>query len=350
MLSINVNISKILIDNDLISNCGQFILSVISPCKVMIIIDANIAKLYIDTIKTQLTKLNFKIKIFIIKSEEQSKCIKMANKIYEILSLNFMSRSDAIIAIGGGVITDIAGFVASTYNRGMNLIYIPTSLLAQIDAAIGGKNGINSKYGKNLIGTFYHPRLILIDPIALKTLPKNELNCGIAEAIKYGCIKDKKLFEILENQNFKDSIYEIIHRSILVKKELVEKDEFDLGDRMLLNFGHTIGHALEKLYNYEKISHGQAISIGMNIITKISESLGLTQNTTANRLFAICKKYSLPTKSDLSPEKIVEIILRDKKILNNYLNLILLKNIGEGFIYKISSDKIINFMKGEYVI
>ncbi len=347
MVSISVNKSKILIEKALVDNCGQFIFDAISPCKVLIISDENVEKYYVEQIKSQLKSLNFQVHLFVIDSGEQYKSLKTAEKIYKTLSLNFMTRSDAIIAIGGGIVTDIAGFVAGTFNRGMNLIHIPTSFLAMIDAAVGGKNGVNSDYGKNLVGTFYHPSLILIDPNTLKTLPENELHCGIAEAIKYGCIKDRKLFEILENHNFEDVVDEIIHRSIRVKKELVEKDEFDLGDRMLLNFGHTIGHALEKSYNYEKISHGQAVAVGMNVITKISEKMNLTQKGTSDRLFSVCKKYFLPTESDLSFDKIFEIILRDKKVLNNCLNLVLLKRIGEGFIYKMPTGNIMKFMKGE---
>lgn len=350
MLSIDVNKSKILIDNALISNIGQYVSSKFLPCKILIISDRNVEKLYVEQVKTNLMKFKFQVKSFIINPGEQSKTLKIAEKIYKILSLNYMSRTDIIIAIGGGIVTDIAGFVAATYNRGMNLVNIPTSLLAQIDAAIGGKNGVNSEFGKNLIGTFYHPNLILIDPQTIKSLPEKELNCGIAEAIKYGCIIDKELFKILEDKNFKDFTNEIVYKSIMVKKKLVERDKFDLGDRMLLNFGHTIGHALEKLEDYENLSHGQAVAIGMNMITRISEKLNLTEKGTANRLLLVCEKYSLPTKSDLSFQTIFEVVLRDKKVLNHCLNLVLIKSIGNGFIYKIPSNKIIDFMKGEALI
>ena len=347
MLSINVNESKILIDNDLIIDIKKHISNEFLPCKVLIISDKNVEKLYFEKVKTDLINLKFKVTSFIFSPGEQSKTYRVISEIYKILSLNYMSRTDIVIALGGGIVTDIAGFVAATYNRGMNLINIPTSLLAQIDAAIGGKNGINSEFGKNLIGTFYQPNLILIDPRTLESLPETELSCGIAEAIKYGCIKDKELFKILEDRNFKDAKNEIIYRSIMVKKELVEEDKFDLGIRMLLNFGHTIGHALERLENYKNLSHGTAVAIGMNMITKISEKLELTEKGTADRLGYICKKYCLPTESNFSCKEIFEVILHDKKVLNDYLNLILLKRIGNGFIYKIHSKKFIDFMEGE---
>lgn len=345
MLSFNIDKSKVLIDNNLIFDIGKYFLKEFLPCKILIITDRNIEKFYLKQIKVNLEKFNFKIISFILNPGEKYKTLDNIKEIYNVLSLNYMSRTDIILAMGGGIVTDIAGFVAATYNRGMYLINMPTTLLAQIDASIGGKNGINTEYGKNLIGTFYQPDLILIDPQTLKSLPNKELSCGIAEAIKYGCIKDKQLFEILENKDLKKYTKEIIYRSILIKKELVEEDMFDLGNRMLLNFGHTIGHALEKLEKYENISHGQAISIGMNIITKISEKLGLTEIGTSDRLRRICKKYCLPTKSNLSFQKISEIILLDKKILNDSINLILIKNIGNGYIYKIHADQVINFLK-----
>lgn len=353
MVSIDVNSSKVLIGSGLIDNLESVILDLICPCKILIVSDSNVSRLYVQKVKSQLEKLNFKVHIYILDSGEYHKSLDTIEKIYAALSQNFMSRCDAIVAVGGGIVTDIAGFAAATYNRGMKLIFAPTSLLAMIDASIGGKNGVNSEYGKNLIGTFYNPKLVLIDPEVLKTLPQDELHCGIAEVIKYGCIKDKKLFDILENSNIASSINEIICRSIMTKKEFVEKDEFDLGYRMHLNFGHTIGHAIERLYNYEKISHGQAVSIGMNIITRISEMMNLTQKGTSDRLFFVCKKYSLPTGKDLladKTDKIFKIILHDKKILNNHLNLVLLKKIGEAFIYKISSENIVDFIKGEYLI
>ena len=346
MISLRVNKSQILVKRDLINNCGKVIFDTIRPRKVLIISDSNVVKIYVEQIKLQLEKLNFQIEVFAINPAEQSKSLKTVVQIYEKLSLNFMSRSDIILAIGGGIVTDVAGFISATYNRGMNLISIPTSFLAIIDAAIGGKNGVNSSFGKNLIGTFYHPSLVLIDPNVLTTLPKKELHCGIAEAIKYGCIKDKKLFGILENEKFENNVDEIIYRSIMVKKKLVEKDEFDLGERMILNFGHTIAHALERIYNYKTLSHGEAVAVGMNTITKISEVMGITEKGTANRLLSVCKKYFLPTENNLPFDEIFGIVLRDKKVIDGCLNLILLKNIGNGFVYKMPLEKIVSFMKG----
>jgi len=347
MRALSVIKSKILIEENIISKCGKLILNSVNPCKTLIVSDRNVAKIYLNIVSRELERLGFQVQAFLINPGEQSKSFEVAEKIYNVLTLNFMSRCDLIISLGGGVVTDLSGFVASTYHRGMKLVHIPTSFLAMIDAAIGGKNGVNSNYGKNLIGTFYHPSLILIDPLALKTLPSRELCCGIAEAIKCGCIWDKELFKILENQNFYNNINEIIIRSIKVKKELAEIDEQDFGSRMLLNFGHTIGHALEKIGCYKKISHGEAVSIGMNEITRISESMNLTRFEVPQRLKTVCKKYFLPTNNNFSRSQLQKAVLHDKKILNGYLNLVLIKDIGKSFIYKISDKEFINFLKNE---
>ena len=247
------------------------------------------------------------------------------------------------------MVSDISGFVASTYKRGIKLINIPTSFLAMIDASIGGKNAVNFNSGKNLVGSFYFPDLILIDYNFLNTLPKKELNSGISEAIKCGAIFDEKLFSILEKEKFEDNIENIIYRSILVKKKLVEEDRFDSGKRMLLNFGHTIGHAVESLSEYKNISNGDAVSIGMNVITKISEKLGLTSTGAHERLKNVCEKYSLPTQNNFSIENLSETILQDKKNFGEYINLVILKNIGNSFLFKLPSSNIINFLEGREI-
>ena len=350
MKTINIKKSKIFIRDGLIDDCGKYVSKFMLPCKILIISDVNVSKLYIKRVKISFMRFNFRVSTFIIKPGESFKSLKTINEIYDFLSANFVSRSDIIVGLGGGVITDISGFVAATYNRGVNLINIPTTLLAQVDAAIGGKNGINLKDGKNLVGTFYQPNMILIDPTTLNTLNKDEWKSGIAEIIKYGCIKDKELFEMLENQDIYDIISneiinKVIYKSVKDKKFFIEKDEFDLSIRKMLNFGHTIGHALEKLCNYETLSHGEAISIGMNIITKISEKMSLTERGTAKKICLLCKKYYLPTDYDISFDKILEVILRDKKIFNDEINFILLERIGDSFIYKIPCKDIINFFK-----
>ena len=249
-----------------------------------------------------------------------------------------LTRTDLIIALGGGVIGDLVGFVASTYLRGVKLVQIPTSLLAQVDSSVGGKVAVDLPEGKNLIGTFYHPKMVLIDPDTLKTLPKRFINDGMAEVIKYGCIKDKNLFERLSSYKDFDDLYqdidEIIYRCVDIKRDVVERDQFDFGDRLLLNFGHTLGHAIEQYYHYEKYSHGEAVAIGMVQLTKIAEEKNLSFKGTSDIIKDICLKYNLPIFSDTKTDDLIEAISLDKKNLNKKLSLVLLKEIGNSYIYQ----------------
>lgn len=335
MLSIYLKKSKILIQRSLIQSCGRCIREVIPAGKVLLVSDENVAGIYLKSVKEQLEMIGFTVVLLVVEPGESAKSHKTLEKIYRLLAKEAMSRSDAIVALGGGTVTDVAGFAASTYNRGMNLVHIPTSLMGQVDASIGGKNGVNLSYGKNLVGTIYHPGLVLVDPDVLKTLPDKELCCGIAESIKCACVMDSKLFEMLEDPGFECVADDVIYRSIMVKKAIVEADEFDLGERMLLNFGHTIGHALEQFYRYEKFSHGEAISVGMNLVTRASEAMDFTKKGVADRLCALCEKYSLPTRSTLTIGQLSQFVLRDKKIREDYLHLVMLRDIGNGFIYKV---------------
>lgn len=344
MAELKVGKSRVLIEKGLFENFGHHVLNITEPCKVLILSDETVAKFYIEKLRKNLEKSGFKISEFIIKPGEKSKTLSTATKIYEKMAADFFSRSDMVVSLGGGVVSDIAGFAAATYLRGIKFVSIPTSLLAQIDASIGGKNGVNLSFGKNLVGTFYSPELVLVDSNFLLTLPQKELRCGIAEAIKCGCIKDEKLFEIFENENFENNLDEIIKRSIAVKKQLAEKDEFDLGERKLLNFGHTLGHAYEKLGNFETFSHGEAVAIGMNEITKISEKLGLTKAGTAERLAEVLKKNSLPVSSSFAKKDVLKAVLHDKKISGSFIDLAVLKSIGSSFIHRVPCSKIAYFL------
>lgn len=347
MINFNVCKSKIIMGAKITNDLSSLALNRQKPRKVFVITDTNVSEIYLDDLKLQLKKLNFEFHYYIIPAGEFSKSLKTVENIYEKLSSGLISKNDMIISLGGGVVSDISGFVASTYKRGIKLINIPTSFLAMIDASIGGKNAVNLNSGKNLVGSFYFPDLILIDYNFLNTLPKKELNSGISEAIKCGAIFDEKLFSILEKEKFEDNIENIIYRSILVKKKLVEEDRFDSGKRMLLNFGHTIGHAVESLCGYKNISHGEAVSVGMNAITKISEKLGLTGAGVSERVKNVCEKYSLPTQNNFPIDKLSEMILQDKKNFGEYINLVILKNIGNSFLLKLSIDNISNFLEGE---
>ena len=248
-----------------------------------------------------------------------------------------LTRSDLLIALGGGVIGDLAGFAASSYLRGIKFVQIPTSLLAQVDSSVGGKVAVDLPQGKNLVGAFYHPKAVIIDPDVLNTLPDHFISDGMGEVIKYGCIKDKELFELLcrhtSFDDLKPKLTQIIARCVDIKRIVVEADQFDLGERILLNFGHTLAHTIEQHFNYERESHGEAVGIGMYQITKIAEEKGLTRSGCAEQIKKALEIYKLPDNSNLPIDVLTDAISLDKKNLNNRLNVVLLHDIGDSYVY-----------------
>ena len=294
----------------------------------------------------------------VINCSEKIKSFKnYANISQKILKIG-IDRNSSIIAIGGGTLGDLSGFIASTVLRGIDLILFPTTLLSQVDSSIGGKNGINTESGKNLIGTFYQPKTVLIDPSILSTLPKRELLSGYAEIVKHGIINDQKFFKWLEKNSNKllnlnnKIITEAIYKSILIKRKYVIKDEKEqlknINSRAILNFGHTFGHALETYYKYnKKLTHGEAISIGMVIASTLSYKLNylsLGQLNAIKNHFQLNKLPMLDNK--MYDKKIFQNIEKDKKNINGKINLVLLKKIGSAFLSnKLSLEKIQKLLK-----
>lgn len=332
----------IIIEKGLINRVSEEIRKVYKGKKIFIITDDNVNKYYGGKISEELKKNDFEVKLLALKPGEQTKNFNTLSIVYnELLDFN-LTRSDLIIALGGGVIGDLAGFVASTYLRGVDFVQIPTSLLAQVDSSVGGKVAVDLDRGKNLVGSFYHPKFVLIDPEVLNTLDNRFFIDGMAEVIKYGCIKDKQFFDYLEkmenNQQLINNMEVVIHKCCDIKRQVVENDEKDKGERMLLNFGHTLGHAIEQYYNYTKYSHGEGVAIGMYVISKISEEKGLTKKGTSQRIKDILVKYNLPYELDVNIEETLEAINLDKKKLGNDLNVIILKEIGNSEIYKTTAE------------
>lgn len=336
---------SICIEKNVLDSIGEHIFECYNCKKVAIITDRNIKKLYGEKINKILEEKGFDVKIVSVSPGEKSKSIDVLKAVYNELSQFNIGREDLIIAFGGGIIGDLGGFAASTYLRGIPYIQIPTSLLAQVDSSIGGKVAVNLPNGKNLIGSFYHPREVLIDPGLLKTMEKNYFCDGLAEVIKYGFIKDKHIiYELMKYENIDkllNNIDSIIFKCCNIKKILVEKDEKDFEERMLLNFGHTIGHAIEKYYNYEGYTHGQAVAIGMAEITRISEECHITNEGTLRVLEEVLKKYDLPYKApQMDKGYIFKSITLDKKVSGENISLVVLRDIGEGIIKKVSIDKV----------
>ncbi len=260
---------------------------------------------------------------------EKSKSFFVFERIIKIMQENNIKRDACIIALGGGVTGDLAGFIASVYMRGIEYVHVPTSLLAQIDSSIGGKVAINTDLSKNSVGSFYPPKLVIIDPSVLTTLPKRQFSNGMAEMIKYGMIASRKLFNSLKEENIDEIIDELIAESVNIKKFFVETDEFDKSIRQALNFGHTYGHAYETYYNYSKYLHGEAIALGM---------IAMTQDEKAKEeLVSLLKKFHLPIEDEIDTEKLESFITRDKKNTQSHINMIVVNEIGK---YEIISKKI----------
>ncbi|MBF8982506.1 3-dehydroquinate synthase [Lutibacter sp. B2] len=337
------------IKKGLFHNIGKKLKKIYQGKKIALITDENVYKFYGEQINEILQNEEFHVNTIVVEPGEKSKSIEMLQNVYDKLLDFKITRTDLIIALGGGVVGDLAGFVAATFLRGVPFVQIPTSLLAQIDSSVGGKVAVNLPRGKNLIGNFYHPQVVFIDPDFLKTLDARFLYDGMAEVIKYGCIKDKNLFQKLFNYKTKDNLYEhmeeIIYTCCKIKKEVVENDEKDMGERMLLNFGHTIGHAIEKYFNYEKYTHGEAVAIGMYEITKKSEELGITKKGTIDLMKELLIKYNLHYEmKNVDQEKILEAIGLDKKNVGSKLNIVLLKDIGESFIKLVDKEEIKDYI------
>lgn len=343
MKKLTVNVGKtyeIIIEKGIMQECGAYIKKVSSSKKVCVITDSNVAPLYLDRVVSGLEKEGYEVFSFIFKAGESSKTTAVIVEMVEFLAEKGLTRKDLVVALGGGVCGDMAGFAAAVYLRGIDFVQIPTTLLSQVDSSVGGKTGVDLPQGKNLCGAFHQPVLVLIDPLALHTLSDHYFSDGMGEVIKAGCIKSAQLFEKIENKDVKENIEEIIFECVDIKRGVVERDEKEQGERALLNFGHTIGHGIEKLHNFSGVSHGEAVGIGMLMISEIGEKAGLTEKGTADRIKAVLEKYNMKTSDNHSAESIIEAMQSDKKRTLNGINFVMLKSIGNSFIYPVENEKI----------
>jgi len=332
------NSYDIFIEKGILSRLGEKIKSIYNGNKIFVITDKNVNKHYGDKLKDSLEKAGFDTKFMVLEPGEATKSFDTLPSIYNELLDFKITRKDIIITFGGGVVGDLGGFAASSYLRGVPFIQVPTSILAQVDSSVGGKVAVDLKRGKNLVGSFYQPKAVYIDSEVLNTLSDKFYRDGMAEVIKYGCIKDKEFFYMLKNLKNRaqvmDNIEDIIYNCCLIKKRVVEIDEKDLGERMLLNFGHTLGHAVEKYYDFTGYSHGEAVAIGMYNISLKSESLGLTKQGVSEEIKEILINYGLPYELEIEKnDSILDTITLDKKNLGKILKVILVTQIGKSIIY-----------------
>ena len=334
-VNLDENSYPIFIENGIIKKSGEHISQIFSGQKIMIVSDDNVFPLYGQQVMDSLK--DYECHSLVLPHGEPTKNFQSLPKIYTAMLDAKLTRSDLVIALGGGVIGDLAGFAAASYLRGIKLVQIPTSLLAQVDSSVGGKVAVDLPQGKNLVGAFYQPKMVLIDPDVLNTLPEHFIKDGMGEVIKYGCIKDGSLFDRLcahsSFEDLKPELPEIIARCVDIKRIVVEADQFDTGERMLLNFGHTLAHTIEQYYNYERESHGEAVGIGMYQITLMAEEKGLTGSGCADQIKKALDIYGLPSSCGLPVTDLTKAITLDKKNLNGKLNVVLLKELGSSYVY-----------------
>ncbi len=335
---------KIYIEKGLRKGCADLLKPIVEGKKAAVITDTNVEPLYCGSVMEQLKAAGaapFKV---VVEAGENSKSLSVFERVCNEILENDFSRSDCVVALGGGVVGDLAGFTASTVLRGVKLIQVPTTLLSQVDSSVGGKTAVNLAAGKNLVGTFYQPSMVLIDTQTLETLPKREQSCGMAEIIKYAAIRDAEMGKRLLNGNF--SIEDIIFRCCRIKADIVENDERDTGERMLLNFGHTIGHAVENYYGYGVLSHGAAVAIGMCVMTEYGEKMGYTEKGTLEIIKALNERYALPVSCE-HRDKLLGAASHDKKRSGDSISIVLVRKMGEGFYIKTDKSVLNEIVKGE---
>lgn len=337
MISVEVKASRdyeIRIEMGSMVRAGEYIRQVVEGNHAVVVTDTTVRELYLDTVEKSLRQAGFVTDVFTIPSGEKSKDADHYIELLEFLADKTVTRSDVLVALGGGVVGDLTGFAAATFLRGVRFVQIPTTLLAAVDSSVGGKTAIDLRAGKNLAGCFYQPALVVCDCEALRTLNPEIFSDGMAEVIKYGAIADRDLWEKLKKPIW-PQIEEIVARCVSIKRDIVEKDEYDLGVRQYLNFGHTIGHAIERNSGYQ-ISHGRAVAMGMALATEMSVSLGACEYGCQSEMTEMLERYGLPTETTYTAQQLIGPMLTDKKRSGDSVSFILLRQIGACFARKMS--------------
>jgi len=326
---------EILIGRGLLEKTGEWVMAIARPSRLVIITHPSINRLYGEKLASGFSGANIPLDFIEVPEGEKSKSLEQAEKIYDKLLQWKCDRQTVLIALGGGVIGDLTGFIAATYVRGVSFVQVPTTRLAQVDSSVGGKTAVNHPLGKNMIGVFYQPKLVVVDLDTLESLPEKEYRAGLAEIIKYGVIEDVRLFEFLERQfqnilsHDSKALEHIIATSCAIKARVVEKDELESHYRMVLNFGHTIGHAIESLTGYTTYTHGEAVAIGMVYAAKLSQLTGRCTGDVPRRIIGLIESFGLPTKlPSLKARDMIQSMYLDKKTVHKKIRFILVKDIG----------------------
>ncbi|MGD1119206.1 MAG: 3-dehydroquinate synthase [Dehalococcoidales bacterium] len=336
-VKLGINGYEIRVGSGVMANAGPWLKELGFTAKAVIITDSNVGPLYAAALEQSLAGAGFKVTVVEVQAGEAQKTLETAGALYQKLAAAYAERTTPVLALGGGVVGDLAGFIAATYLRGVPLVQVPTSLLAMVDSSVGGKTAVDHGQLKNTVGAFYQPKMVIADVAVLKTLPREELSNGLAEVIKMAALKDKKFFAFLEANIEQatalkpDVLEEIILKSTTLKAAIVARDERETGERTLLNYGHTIGHAIEAVSGF-RIKHGQAVALGMIAANSIAVKLGMLPSAQAAKIESVIRRAGLsvaiPEFTGEERENILQAVRHDKKVLNGRIRFVLLKSIG----------------------
>jgi len=352
MTTIHVPASReydVLVARGILDQLGEYAAKCIKPCTAAIISDDRVFPLYGDRAVASLEAAGFQTKTYVFPHGEQQKNLETYGAVLNYLCESRLTRSDVLIALGGGVVGDLTGFVAATYLRGVRFIQIPTTLLAMVDSSVGGKTAVDLDAGKNQVGCFYQPSLVLCDPDTLATLPEGEYRCGCAEVIKYGLLGNEAFFHELEAAHIRQQEEHVITTCVSMKRDIVEADEFDRGCRQLLNLGHSFGHAVEACSNFT-VLHGQAVAIGMAAITRAAAAKGICTQETLEAVLALLKQYELPTDTDYALDDLYQASMSDKKMNGKTMHLIVPDKIGHCRIEAVPAETVREWMQAGGIV
>lgn len=336
--------SHIYIAPGLLKQAAHMAMEQLHPARVCIVTDTNVAPLYLKELEQSFQQEGAQVSHHIIPAGEEHKTLATVANIYNTLCEQGFTRSDLLVALGGGVVGDITGFAASSFLRGVQLIQIPTTLLAQVDSSVGGKCGVDLPQGKNLVGAFNQPALVFIDPQVLDTLPQSTYSDGMAEVIKYSCIWDTRILDWVQAPDARENICGIVSRCVEIKRDVVQQDEQDNGLRMILNFGHTVGHGAEKLGNYTELTHGQGVAIGMVAAVKMGQVAGITKGDVLPYLMQALERYNLPTQLPYPVDEVYTAMMSDKKKRGGSINFIFVEQMGHVQVEKLPMEQLHDLM------
>lgn len=339
----------ILIERGLLSRAGDLCKAVLPHAnRLAVVTDSTVGPLYGERVLTSLQGAGFAAELVTVPAGEKSKSVPMLEKLYDAFMNLGLTRADAVVALGGGVVGDLAGFAAATILRGLDFVQIPTTLLSQVDSSVGGKVAVDLKAGKNLAGAFWQPKLVLMDPAVLGTLDDATFADGMAEVVKCGCIKDLAFYSYLEQRpsrgQLMENIEHVLYTCCDIKRSVVIQDERDIGERMLLNFGHTLGHAYELAGGYETYTHGQAVAAGMVKALELGADLGVTPSGLSDRVAVLLGALGLPVAIPCDEAHYAAAVGLDKKCAGDEITLVLLTELGRAVLYKIGKDKVLGML------